>query len=292
LTFRDQVREIDDRGLPKFVEKEFEEYLKCGVLAHGFVRVRCERCGEEKIVGFSCKRRGGICSSCNGRKMNEAAALLVDHVIPKVAIRQWVVTVPIFLRYIMARNSVILSKILENIIGVITGSYKKKAKKTYGIRGGLTGNITLIQRFGSALNLNVHFHTVFLEGIYKEGSDKFYRVDAPTDAEVAKIISTIAIRVNRYLKKQGYIKEENEVNTDQLDILERENLLLYELKTPYSDGTTFIQFTPTELIEKLVALVPPPRIHIIRYHGCLAPHSTHRSHIVPRAADEKEDESK
>jgi Putative transposase len=66
----------------------------------------------------------------------------------------------------------------------------------------------------------------------------------------------------------------------------------YELKTPYTDGTTSIQFTPTELIEKLVALVPPPRMHLIRYHGCLAPHSTQRDRIVPKSADEKEDEPK
>jgi hypothetical protein len=43
---------------------------------------------------------------------------------------------------------------------------------------------------------------------------------------VAKIISTIAKRVNRFLRKQGYIKEENRLNPDQLDILERENPVL------------------------------------------------------------------
>ena len=47
---------------------------------------------------------------------------------------------------------------------------------------------------------------------------------------------------------------------------------------------------PLEFLEKLVALVLPPKIHLIRYHGCLAPHSTLRSRIVPKPADEKEDE--
>ena len=66
--------------------------------------------------------------------------------------------------------------------------------------------------------------------------------------------------------------------------------VLYELKTPYSDGTSRIRMNPLEFLEKLVALVPPPKIHLIRYHGCLAPHSTLRSRIVPKPADEKEDE--
>ena len=62
--------------------------------------------------------------------------------------------------------------------------------------------------------------------IYKAGSGEFYRVDTPTDDEVAKVISTIAIRVNRYLRKRGYIKEENVLNPDQMDILERQHPIL------------------------------------------------------------------
>ena len=50
-----------------------------------------------------------------------------------------VVTVPIFLRYIMVRNSIVLSRILEIIISDISGYYKAKAKKIYGIRGGSDG---------------------------------------------------------------------------------------------------------------------------------------------------------
>ena len=45
------------KALPAYVEKEFEAYLKCGRLAHGFLRVRCESCHCERLVAFSCKRR-------------------------------------------------------------------------------------------------------------------------------------------------------------------------------------------------------------------------------------------
>ena len=43
---------------PKFVHQEFEEYLKCGMLEHGFLRAKCDGCRHEHLVAFSCKRRG------------------------------------------------------------------------------------------------------------------------------------------------------------------------------------------------------------------------------------------
>jgi hypothetical protein len=58
-------------------------------LEGGFLRVRCENCHAEKLVAFSCKRRG-ICPSCGARRMVEIAALLVDDVLPRRALRQWV----------------------------------------------------------------------------------------------------------------------------------------------------------------------------------------------------------
>ena len=46
--------------------------------------------------------------------------------------------------------------------------------------------------------------------------------------------------------------------------------LVYNLKSKWSDGTTHVIFTPIEFIEKLVALIPPPRANLVRYHGVFA----------------------
>jgi Transposase zinc-binding domain len=46
------------RRLPRHVQREFEEYLKCGRLEHGFLRLRCEACHAEKLVAFSCQHPG------------------------------------------------------------------------------------------------------------------------------------------------------------------------------------------------------------------------------------------
>jgi hypothetical protein len=51
------------------------------------------------------------------------------------------------------------------------------------------------------------------------------------------------------------------------------------LKTPYRDGTTHIVMSPLEFLQRLAALVPRPRLHLIRFHGVLAPNAS----CVPRS---------
>ena len=57
--------------------------------------------------------------------------------------------------------------------------------------------------------------------------------------------------------------------------------LVYTFTHPWSDGTTGIRLSPMELLEKLAALVPLPRVHLVRYGGCLAPHSHLRGALIP-----------
>jgi len=55
----------------------------------------------------------------------------------------------------------------------------------------------------------------------------------------------------------------------------------YQLKTPYSDGTTHVIFEPLDFIAKLAALVPKPRVNLTRFHGVFAPNSKHRVDVTP-----------
>ena len=88
-------------GLPPFVKDEFDAFLECCILAHGFLRLRCGDCGHDELVAFSCKRRG-IYPSCGARRMAQTAALLVDQVIPHVPVRRWVLALPIPLCLLLA----------------------------------------------------------------------------------------------------------------------------------------------------------------------------------------------
>ncbi len=86
--------EQQNKRLPDYVYQEFDDYLKCGLLEHGFLRVQCQDCHHEKLVAFNCKHRG-FCPSCGAKRMVEQAAHLVDRVLPDQAIRQWVLSLPI-----------------------------------------------------------------------------------------------------------------------------------------------------------------------------------------------------
>jgi ribosomal protein S27E len=141
-----------DISLPAFVHNEFRSYLRCGLLEHGFLRVKCNGCKFEHLVAFSCKLRG-FCPSCGARRMVETSAHLIDHVIPAVPVRQWVLSFPWPLRLLFARQPSTLSRCLAVIIRAIETDLIHRAGLTRA-GGSQTGVVTLLQRFGSALNLN------------------------------------------------------------------------------------------------------------------------------------------
>jgi hypothetical protein len=63
-----------------------------------FASARCPECGHDFLIAYACKGRG-VCPSCNTRRMAETAAHLVDHVFPRLPVRQWALSVPKRLRY-------------------------------------------------------------------------------------------------------------------------------------------------------------------------------------------------
>jgi len=197
------------RELPGYVQREFEDYLRCGRLEHGFLRVRCESCHAEHLVAFSCKRRG-FCPSCGARRMAESAALLVDEVLPEQPVRQWVLSFPFQLRFLFASRPEIMGRVLGIVYRVIATHLIKKAVHCHATAR--TGAVTLIQRFGSALNLNIHFHMLFLDGVYIDRPDgtRFRWVKAPTTQELTQLTHTIAHRVGRYLERQGLLERDAE----------------------------------------------------------------------------------
>jgi len=208
-TFFAQVETETGSGLPDFVKDEFDAFLECGILAHGFLRLRCANCAHEKLVTFSCKRRG-FCPSCGGRRMAQTAAHLVDHIIPRVPVRQWVLSLPIPLRYLLAAHSRLLTSILQVIHRAISTFLIKQA----GLKRSeaKTGAITLIQRFGSAANLNIHLHCLVLDGVYRIQNDvaEFRSVRPPTAEQLQSLLSQIIKRIMKALTCHGALIEEEE----------------------------------------------------------------------------------
>lgn len=61
-----------------------------------------------------------------------------------------------------------------------------------------------------------------------------------------------------------------------------------KLKTPWRDGTTHLVMSPLEFMQRLAALVPRPRLHLIRFHGVLAPNAKLRPLVVPQGPEVQE----
>ena len=202
------LQEVADRtdgpGLPRFVKDEFREFLTCGVLAEGFARFQCEGCGLNHLLPFSCKGRG-FCPSCGGRRMTERAAHAVDWVLPHVPVRQWVLSLPHELRYLLAWDHGLCRAVLAVYVRALLGFQRWRARRL-GLGNGRSGSLTVIQRFGGALNINIHFHTLVLDGVFTNSANaglQFHPLPPPTDTEVGRLLTTIRARVLRLLARQG-----------------------------------------------------------------------------------------
>ncbi len=194
-------------GLPAFVERTLRGYLDCGILSKGFVRVWCDSCRDDMLVAFSCKGRG-VCPSCGGRRMADGAAHLVDEVFPEVQVRQWVLTFPYWLRAKLAYDAQLRSDVLALFVGTVQAFYRQ-AGNACGAPDGRSGSVTAIQRFGSALNLNLHFHTLFVDGVFYRSRPgrplKFRELPSLTDADVTRVLACFQRRLSRLLRRRGLL---------------------------------------------------------------------------------------
>ena len=150
--------------------------------------------------------------------MAESAAVLVDEVIPRVPVRQWVLSFPIGLRILFAARPELLTPVLRLIHRVIAGFLLKQA----GLKRATadTGAVTLIQRFGSAANLNIHLHCLVLDGVYRraEGEPEFQEAPDPSRDELAGLLDKIIARLMKMLTLLGYlIEEEGNVCISDMD---------------------------------------------------------------------------
>lgn len=379
LSFQSQVEQDLGHPLPDFVIKEFEEYLRCGILAHGFLRAQCTTCRHEMLVAFSCKKRG-FCPSCGARRMSETATHLVDHVLPHKNIRQWVLTFPVPVRLCLSIRPKVMARALDIAHLVIGQYYRKKVNESgakLSTKNSKSGAVTLIQRFGGSLNLNIHFHQLFVDGCYKldekgEPID-FWGAAPPSVKEIEEVLLKIIHKITKYLERQKIIIRDDSDDGLQLPIPDEDTLsklqatsvtyrfatgkskgkkaivlksitdndhtasmglvakhsgfslhagvatkanernrlericryiarpavaeerlstndqgdVIYRFKKPWDDGTTAMKLTPMELMERLVALVPRPRVHLTRYHGVLGPHYKYRKQIIPKPPELK-----
>ncbi len=210
-TFLGEVRDRYDKPLPKYVEKELRDYLKCGLLQYGFAKAVCKKCGRTILVAFSCKKRGACCS-CSARRMCNGAAHLVDHVIPDVPVRQWVLSVPFELRLLLACRADAFGAMTSLFISEVFRWQRERARED-GLTKIRYGALVMQHRFGSSLNLNTHLHAVFPDGVFSRlasGIVEFHELRQPEPDDLEEIAFNVHQRFLRWLQRHGLLKNEAE----------------------------------------------------------------------------------
>lgn len=193
---------VSGEGYPYYVEKEFRSYLNCGDLSQGFARIRCQDCGYEQLLPFSCKNRG-VCPSCTARRMSDEAAYLVDILLPQANYRQWTITFPWAIRFLMAKDYKLITAILNITMRALFTWQRRQAKRA-GYRRAKTAAVAFVQRFGGALNSNLHFHVLMPDGVFVLDENEnlcLIPLAAPENDDVLFLLQKIARRVAAFCEK-------------------------------------------------------------------------------------------
>jgi len=313
----------EDARIAPHAERELRRFLECGILAYGFARAHCAECGHDFLVAFSCKGRAA-CPSCGTRRMAETAAHLVDHVLPPLPVRQWVLSLPKRLRYHLQHDREAINSALRIFLDEIERHLR--AQSPGAGPDARAGAVAFIHRFGSSLNVHTHFHVCVIDGVFEsdpDGGVRFVEV-REMDARDAEAMQTkVRVRILRAFVRRGLIDKDDRKEMESWDHgggfsldatvhitandrhgLERllrycarpafaaERLqeldahrLIYQLPKPGPDGRTQLILSPLELIERIAALVPPPRVHRHRYYGVLAPNASLRAAVTAMAPE-------
>lgn len=170
--------------------------------------MRCCDCGQELVVAFSCKKRG-ICPSCVARRISDAAAHPVDDVLPEVSARQWVRSLPWRLRILLGYDRRLCAEVMSAFTGAVSRSLRRRAKAQLGLPSvddAHVGAVTFIQRSDAALRLNVHAHSLFLDGVYVRhsiGALAFHALAAPRFNVVQQVAQWTHTHIIKILLAHG-----------------------------------------------------------------------------------------
>jgi hypothetical protein len=155
--------------------------------------------------------------------MADTAAHLVDRVVPAVPVRQWVLTFPVPLRRLLAYDGKLMSAVLACFVRAVTRHYQRRHGPA-----ARTGAVAVIQRFGSALNLNPHIHAGFLDGVYVRpapGRALRFRPAPPlTDADLEAVMADFQARLRRVLEARGLLRDDPDDDTPEVGPLKQLSL--------------------------------------------------------------------
>ena len=168
------VAEYEERhqrtwGHPRrIVERTVRGFLRCGLLEHGFARLRCDACRGELLLAFSCKTRG-LCASCGARRTAAWARWVAGDLVRGVPHRQVVLTLPKLLRpYFKFRRALLtdLARWLHECIAELMAPLAPEPVRP--------GAVACLELAGNLLNLQPHVHSIATDGAFSLDGERFY----------------------------------------------------------------------------------------------------------------------
>ena len=162
-----------------YVRQVIYRYLDCGILHNGFARVRCEDCGHEYLLAFSCKRRH-FCPSCHQKRVVQFGQWLCEEVLKAVPYRHFIFSIPKILR----RYFLYDRRLLSELSLCAWDSLKTFFKTIIPEEDALPGAVIAIQTFGDFLGFNPHCHVLCTDGgFYGKGMFRVAPWLIPKDLE-------------------------------------------------------------------------------------------------------------
>ena len=276
-----------------YVEQVIYRYLDCGNLHNGFARVKCEDCGHEYLLAFSCKRRH-FCPSCHQKRVVEFGEWLCMDVLKKIPHRHFVFSIPKILR----RYFLYDRKLLADLSRCAWESLKIFLQDAVPEDDPVPGAVIAMQSFGDFLGFNPHLHILVTDGCFY-GDDGMFRVSPPF--ELKKLEALFRHKVLRMLLNKGKITQEmiamlatwrhsgfnvfcgNRISPD--DDTAMENLARYIIRASFSqermqyldqegtvvytskDGTTTRNFPALEWLAAMCSHIPNRGEQMVRYYG-------------------------
>lgn len=192
--------------LPPRVHEEVRRYLGCGDVRRGFTVVRCDACAQSDVVAFSCKTRGW-CPSCGARRAHETA-LHLDEVLPRVGFRQWTLSMPFALRFLLVKEPKLLRKVERRLVEAIFRWQRHRAKELGATGKRVGGAVTFLQLFGSALQVQPHVHGLVAEGVWSDGI--FVELPPPSPEEVEAVLERCLAQLLPDFESRGVVWPEDE----------------------------------------------------------------------------------
>ncbi len=174
------------------------KYLDCGDFHMGFARVRCEDCGHEYLLAFSCKRRQ-FCPSCHQKRVVEYGEWLLTNVLKDVPHRQWVFSIPKRLRIYFLYDRKLLAK-LSVCAWKVINTYLKSAVPH---NDAVPGASIAVQTYGDFLNFNPHLHAIVSDGCFLS-TDSFSVAPAFMVTDLSRVFQHEVLKM---LKKAGKIND-------------------------------------------------------------------------------------